>query len=39
MPEIVFDMEDKPYGERAFTCRDLERRIWNIDTQRSRRMV
>jgi uncharacterized glyoxalase superfamily protein PhnB len=31
MPEIVFDMEDKPYGERAFTCRDLERRIWNID--------
>jgi uncharacterized glyoxalase superfamily protein PhnB len=30
--EIVFDIEDKPYGGRGFTCRDLEGRIWNIGT-------
>jgi uncharacterized glyoxalase superfamily protein PhnB len=30
LPEIVFDIEDKPYGGPAFTCRDLEGRIWNI---------
>ena len=30
--EIVFDIEDKPYGGRGFTCRDLEKRIWNVGT-------
>jgi uncharacterized glyoxalase superfamily protein PhnB len=30
--EIVFDIEDKPYGGRGFTCRDLEGRIWNVGT-------
>jgi uncharacterized glyoxalase superfamily protein PhnB len=30
--EIVFDIEDKPYGGRAFTCRDPEGRIWNVGT-------
>jgi len=30
--EIVFDIEDKPYGGRAFTCRDLEGRLWNVGT-------
>jgi uncharacterized glyoxalase superfamily protein PhnB len=30
--EILFDIEDKPYGGRDFTCRDLEGRIWNIGT-------
>jgi uncharacterized glyoxalase superfamily protein PhnB len=28
--EMVFDIEDKPYGGRAFTCRDLEGRLWNV---------
>lgn len=30
--EILFDIEDQPYGGRAFTCRDLEGHIWNIGT-------
>jgi uncharacterized glyoxalase superfamily protein PhnB len=30
--EIVFDIEDKPYGGRGFTCLDLEGRIWNVGT-------
>ena len=30
--EIIFDIEDKPYGGRGFTCRDLEGHIWNIGT-------
>lgn len=30
--EILFDIEDKHYGGRGFTCRDLEGRIWNIGT-------
>ena len=30
--EIIFDIEDKPYGGRGFTCRDLEGRIWNVGT-------
>lgn len=30
--EIVFDIEDKPYGGRGFSCRDMERRIWNVGT-------
>ena len=30
--EILFDIEDKHYGGRGFTCRDLEGRIWNIAT-------
>jgi uncharacterized glyoxalase superfamily protein PhnB len=30
--EIVSDIEDKPYGGRGFTCRDLEGRIWNVGT-------
>jgi uncharacterized glyoxalase superfamily protein PhnB len=30
--EILFDIEDKPYGGRGFTCRDPEGRIWNVGT-------
>jgi uncharacterized glyoxalase superfamily protein PhnB len=30
--EILFDIEDKPYGGRGFTCRDLEGYIWNVGT-------
>ena len=30
--EIVFDIEDKHYGGRGFTCRDLEGYIWNVGT-------
>jgi uncharacterized glyoxalase superfamily protein PhnB len=30
--EILFDIEDKPYGGRAFTCRDLEGHIWDVGT-------
>jgi uncharacterized glyoxalase superfamily protein PhnB len=30
--EIVLDIEDKPYGGRAFTCRDPEGHLWNIGT-------
>lgn len=30
--EILFDIEDKPYGGRGFTCRDLEGHIWNVGT-------
>jgi uncharacterized glyoxalase superfamily protein PhnB len=30
--EMIFDIEDKPYGGRGFTCRDLEGRIWNVGT-------
>ena len=30
--EILFDIEDKPYGGRGFSCRDLEGRIWNVGT-------
>jgi uncharacterized glyoxalase superfamily protein PhnB len=30
--EILFDIEDKHYGGRGFTCRDLEGHIWNIGT-------
>jgi uncharacterized glyoxalase superfamily protein PhnB len=30
--EILFDIEDKPYGGRGFTCRDLEGRIWDVGT-------
>ena len=29
---ILFDIEDKHYGGRGFTCRDLEGHIWNIGT-------
>ena len=28
--EILFEIEDKPYGGRGFTCSDLEGRIWNV---------
>lgn len=28
--EVLFDIEDKHYGGRSFTCRDLEGRIWNV---------
>lgn len=28
--EIVFEIEDQPYGGRAFTCRDLEGHLWSI---------
>jgi uncharacterized glyoxalase superfamily protein PhnB len=30
--KILFDIEDKHYGGRGFTCRDLEGHIWNIGT-------
>jgi uncharacterized glyoxalase superfamily protein PhnB len=30
--EILFEIEDKPYGGRGFTCRDLEGYIWNVGT-------
>lgn len=30
--EILFDIEDKPYGGRAFTCRDLEGHMWHVGT-------
>jgi len=30
--EILFDIEDKAYGGRGFTCRDPEGRIWNVGT-------
>ena len=30
--EIVFDIEDKDYGGRGFTCRDPEGHIWNVGT-------
>ena len=30
--EMLFDIEDKHYGGRAFTCRDLEGHIWNVGT-------
>jgi uncharacterized glyoxalase superfamily protein PhnB len=30
--EMVFDIEDKPYGGRGFTCRDPEGHIWNVGT-------
>ena len=29
---IVLEIEDKPYGGRAFACRDLEGRLWHIGT-------
>lgn len=29
---IVHDIEDKPYGGRAFTCRDAEGHTWNVGT-------
>ena len=29
---MIFDIETKEYGGRAFTCRDLEGHIWNIGT-------
>jgi uncharacterized glyoxalase superfamily protein PhnB len=30
--EIVFDIEDKPYGGRGFTCRDPEGYMWHVGT-------
>jgi uncharacterized glyoxalase superfamily protein PhnB len=30
--EIVLDIEDKPYGGRGFSCRDLEGRLWHAGT-------
>ncbi len=30
--EILSGIEAKPYGGRAFSCRDLEGRIWNVGT-------
>jgi uncharacterized glyoxalase superfamily protein PhnB len=30
--EIIFDIQDKGYGGRGFTCRDLEGYIWNVGT-------
>jgi uncharacterized glyoxalase superfamily protein PhnB len=30
--EMVFDIEDKPYGGRGFTCRDPEGHIWDVGT-------
>ena len=28
--EILLDIEDKDYGGRGFTCRDLEGHIWSF---------
>ena len=28
--EIVLDLEDKEYGGRGYTCRDLEGNVWNF---------
>jgi uncharacterized glyoxalase superfamily protein PhnB len=30
--QIIFDIEDKPYGGRGFSCRDLEGHVWHIGT-------
>ena len=30
--EILIDIEDRHYGGRGFTCRDLEGRMWDIGT-------
>jgi uncharacterized glyoxalase superfamily protein PhnB len=30
--EIVMPIEDKPYGGRAFSCRDPEGHVWNVGT-------
>ena len=30
--EIVLDVEDKPYGGRDYTCRDLEGHVWTFGT-------
>jgi len=30
--EIVFDLEDKGYGGKGFTCRDPEGHIWHVGT-------
>lgn len=30
--QVVLDIEDKPYGGRGFTCRDLEGRLWDVGT-------
>jgi uncharacterized glyoxalase superfamily protein PhnB len=29
---FVIDLEDKPYGGRGFSCRDLEGRMWHVGT-------
>jgi uncharacterized glyoxalase superfamily protein PhnB len=29
---MVFDIEDKPYGGRGFTCRDPEGYMWHVGT-------
>lgn len=33
--EMPSDIQAKPYGGLAFTCRDLEWRIWNVGTYNS----
>jgi hypothetical protein len=30
--QIVIEIKDGSYGERGFTCRDLEWRLWNFGT-------
>ncbi len=30
--EIVLAIEDKPYGGRGFSCRDLEGKVWHVGT-------
>ncbi len=30
--EIVLDIKDEDYGGRGFSCRDLERHLWNVGT-------
>ena len=30
--EVVVAIEDKPYGGRGFTCRDLEGKTWHVGT-------
>lgn len=29
---ILLDIEDKPYGGRGFSCRDLEGHVWHVGT-------
>lgn len=30
--EMIFDLEEKAYGGKAFTCRDPEGYLWNVGT-------
>jgi uncharacterized glyoxalase superfamily protein PhnB len=30
--KMIADIEDKPFGGRGFTCRDLEGHLWDVNT-------